>query len=54
MDTINIILFVIDIEIGENSYKYLLHFILFISVIQPFYWKEFERSLILDWTEEAH
>ena len=42
------------LEIGETSYKYLLHFILFISVIQPFYWKEFERSLILDWTEEAH
>ena len=39
--------------IRETSYKYLIHFILFISVIRPFYWKELERSLILDSTEEA-
>ena len=43
-----------NLEIGETSHKYFLHFILFISVIRPFCWKEFERSLILDWTEEAH
>ena len=40
--------------IGGTSYKYYVHFILFISVIRLFYWKELERSLILDWTEEAH